>query len=451
MTDLDTMLRDALRAATSDLGETTPDGLATILRDRRRRPGPRRASPALVAAAVVLVAGLVAASVWWRDGGDRVDVIDDRPASEPGFGRFGPGWHRLDTGPVPPMSSVSVVWAAERLVVSGTVVEQSGTGSAHVYGFDPTERTWQRLPDPPMDSAKVVDADGVLVAVGVADYASYGRGGNMVWATLAAGAGEWAAHGEVPVAPELTAVGALGPMAVNGTPHLIWTGQRVIDVSHLAALDPSTGATSTLPVAGDVAAYSQLLTGAPVWTGDEVLLSAWTSSPGLAWSADGARVRDVPGLPTTLAGGSPVRESSAFRIGERVLLVALSPEGAADAPTAWYDRSTNGWSDGPTIDRPLHDRCGVEMAAVGGTLAVQPCDDRVPPDGRTGPVYPPPVVLDDGRWVDVGRPPLSPGCCLGLWFSTPSAVVMWSTDTDTLNDPDAPYVAAAVWVPDRSG
>lgn len=450
MTDLDTILRDGLSAATADLGDVEPDELARRLATRRR-PRPRRA-PMLAAAAIVVAVGLVAATLWWRDRGDRIEVVDDRPASEPGFAGFGPGWHRLDTGPVPPMSSVSVAWAADRLVVSGTVLEPDGSGSARVYGFDPVVRTWNRLPDPPMDSATIVDADGVLVAVGVPDYRTFGRGVDMRWATLVPGAGAWDLRGDVPVAPELVVTGGTGPTTVNGSPYLLWTGERVVDLTHLAALDPVTGEAASIPLSvGDPVGYMHLLSAAPAWTGEEVLLSAWARGPGLAWSADGSRVREVPGLPQSLAGGPVVRGSTAVRIGNRVLLVAHSADDAFDAPTAWYDPATDAWSHGPTLPVALRYRCGVEIAAAGKTVLVQPCDYASGTPDAGGMIFGPPQALRGDEWVEVERPPTTPGCCLGLWFSTPTAVVMWSTDTDTANDPDAPYVEAAVWVPDRDG
>lgn len=446
-TDLDVILRDALAAATEGLGEVEADELARRLVGRRPRR-PRRA-PMVAAAAILVVAGLVAGSVWWRGRGDRVEVVDDRPATEPGFAGFGPGWHRLDTGPVPPMSSVSVAWAADRLVVSGTVMEPDGSGSARVYGFDPVVRTWNRLPDPPMDSATIVDADGVLVAVGVPDYTTFGRGVAMRWATLVPGADAWDLRGDVPLSPALAATGATGPTAINGSPHLLWTGERVIDVSHLAALDVHTGATSTLPIEGDPLRFTQLLYGAPVWTGDEILLASWAIGPGLAWSADGSRVREVPGLTRERVDNGFVRQSASYEVDGRVLMVAMSPDSGV-APTAWYDAATDAWSAGPTIPVALRDRCGVEMAAAGDVVVVQPCDygDGVPQED--GPVFGPPLALRGDEWVEVERPPTTSGCCLGLWFSTPTAVVMWSTDTDTLNNPDAPYVDAAVWVPNPS-
>src|SRR5690606_1002051 len=48
---------------------------------------------------------------------------------------------------------------------------------------------------------------------------------------------------------------------------------------------------------------------------------------------------------------------------------------------------------------------------------------------------------------EIGSPPFADLCCMGTWLGTDDALITWSTDTDTLNNPRAPYVEAAVWIP----
>ncbi|MCB0952919.1 MAG: hypothetical protein KDB13_09430, partial [Microthrixaceae bacterium] len=58
--------------------------------------------------------------------------------------------------------------------------------------------------------------------------------------------------------------------------NLLWTGNRVVDMTHGAVLDPSTGSSEPLEMPDDLVKYTHLLSSNAVWTGREVVLAAYS-------------------------------------------------------------------------------------------------------------------------------------------------------------------------------
>lgn len=417
--------------------DAAPRGDLPQLGPPRRERGSHRIRYLSVAAAFLLA--VVGLGVWTLvgDTGDGdIDAVDDVPEEPGGFEAWGPGWHPIDPGPVPAMHGAQLMWSSDRLVVAGSAPSGSDGSVARVFAFDPATRDWSELPRPPVGASRFVVAGERLVAVGSDE--EWPAEPVREWATLAQGAGDWVVHGPVPESPVLAQAGAIGVGV--GRDRLVWTGERVIDVGLGAVLDPATGTATELPVPSDVIAYTHLLAATPVWTGDQVVLTAWSDRPGLAWNALGADRTDVPGPVTE---GWPRSTSSAAPTvaigGEVVLASDGTDEGSNPSSTGYiatFDPATGEWTRLPDIPGPSNTTCPYRLTAVGDSPVVQPCSDGTDEALR----------LVGDTWNSIGAPPIS-GCCITSWLGTDDALVTWSTDADTLNDPRAPYVDAAVWVP----
>jgi hypothetical protein len=383
--------------------------------------------------AAALVAVVVGLSVWTISDDDRggIDAVDDAPSEPSGFAGWEPGWHTIDPGPVPAMNGAQMTWMGERLIVSGRHFPSDGETVAQIFSYEPATREWTELPRPPRTTNRIVAAGDTLVVVGFDD--GFPTASVREWATLAPGADEWTSHGPVPESPVLAQAGVTGVGA--GREQLVWTGARVIDVGLGVVLDPATGEAAELPMPEDIYAYSQLLSGTPVWTGEQVVLSSWSTGPGLAWDATGIGWQDVPG---PVVDGWPPSSGSAAPaapLGSDVMLVSESTKTTGFA--ASLNTSTGEWTRLSDIPGGSFTTCPYRLTAVGDTPIVQPCDNG----------YGAPLRLVGDTWSEIGSPPFTEGCCMGTWLGTDQALIMWSTDVDTLNNPRAPYVEAAVWIP----
>jgi hypothetical protein len=111
--------------------------------------------------------------------------------------------------------------------------------------------------------------------------------------------------------------------------------------------------------------------------------------------------------------------------------------GTDDGRALAFDGRTDTWSRLPDVPRMNSwEGCPSNLATVAGTVVLQPCAGG------------PPVRLDGDRWVDLPAPPFETGCCLTRWIDADGALLVWDTDDDTGNNPDAPYVRAATWTPE---
>lgn len=494
---IDATIRDGLQRATFGLGDTTAGHLAAALAQRRAQSQQRhrrRARYGAFAAVAALVAAVVGAGVWITHDDATVDVVANEPTTTPlpanPFGGYEPGWHEIDPGPVEAMNGALLAWTGSEIVVAGDVGwvdDPQGPGGAggtadpsadtgpqtRAYAYDPASREWRQLPDPPVANPTVVATDHTLVAVGLSMESAGGFGDDWVWATLEAspdgsgerqaggaadGAGDgggdgdgqatahWTPRGSIEMAPELSAAGASGPTQPNGRPTLLWTGERVIDVTHGTVLDPASGKSTPLAMPSSVVNYTHLVSSNAVWTGEEVVLVAWNGGDGLAWDATGESFRTVAGLPEA-KGSNPhlAIESTAVGGDGRAALMEWTTGASPPGRTAVLDVATGTWSRPP--DRPTSpDRfyCPMSAAFVGGELVVEDCTGTDTDPG-------PPVRLEGDSWVSLGGPPWTEGCCMGTWLGTDDALVTWATDNDTTNNPEAPYVRGAIWIPGGEG
>jgi hypothetical protein len=410
-------------------GDPAPGSDIPAQTPQRRPSGTRRVRYLSIAAALVAV--VVGLSVWTISDDDRggIDAVDDAPSEPSGFAGWEPGWHTIDPGPVPAMNGAQMTWTGERLIVSGH----------RIFSYDPVTREWTELPRPPRETNRIVAAGDTLVVVGFDD--GFPAASVQEWATLAPGADEWTSHGPVPESPALAQAGVTGVGA--GREQLVWTGARVIDVGLGAVLDPATGDATELPMPEDIYAYSQLLSATPVWTGEQVVLSSWSDRPGLAWDALGTDWQDVPGPVADDWPRSSGSASPAALLGSDVIVVSDGTEDGSVPSQIGYsaslDPGTQEWTRLSDIPGPSNTTCPYRLTAVGDTPIVQPCDNG----------YGTPLRLVGDTWSEIGSPPFADGCCMGTWLGTDQALIMWSTDVDTLNNPRAPYVEAAVWIPPR--
>lgn len=390
----------------------------------RRVTHRRRRRRSLVLGAAAAVVAVLAAGVWVSNGGDTAEVVTSPtppPVQDVGFAALGPGWHRLDTGPVP--VGARPVWTdAGLLALGGTPL------SAHLY--DPATEVWRAVAVPPFDGAVAAAGDRVVVV------AEDGSRRSAIWDPGGGSGGEWTDLGVVPVAPQLAATGSQGARSDTGGTALVWTGQRVLDLSQGAVLDPDTAAAGggwePLALPDDVVAYTGLVSSNPVFDGTEVVLVG-SLGPGLAWDATGTTYRVLPAAPddTGIRSAGPASRDPAtvaVRDGDRVVLIA------SNASTAAVDARTGTWTRlaGAPDVRAARD-CVTATATVNRRAAVQPCDDG------------PPAILMGGRWEpDPAGPSPVPNA---RWTTTGRSVIAWHTDTDTLNNPDAPYLDAWIWNP----
>lgn len=397
-----------------------------------RAPGGHRLSTrrirhlSLAAALVAAVLGLGLWTVRDTDGGG-IDAVDDLPSDPKGFESWGPGWHTLEPGSVPAMNGAQLAWTGDRLIVAGSITPRLELPVTRVVSYDPATRDWTELPRPPRATNRIVAAGDRLVVVGYDGGADAPR----EWATLEPGADGWTSHGRVPEAPILAPAGQRGS---DSRSQLLWTGERVIDLELGAVLDPSTGTAGELPMPVEMTADPALLAATPVWTGERVVLSIWGPGPGWTWDALGSDPLQVAGpvsegWPTGMGSASPAVAID----GE----VVVASDGTGDTGyAASLDPTTGGWTRLPDIPNPSDGRCLYGLTAVGDTPVFRPCAD----DLGT------PLRLTHGAWDEIEPPPFPRRCCMDSWLGTEDALIVWSTDVN-LDDPRAPYLDAAVWIP----
>jgi hypothetical protein len=448
MTRLDDVVRTGLTQAAETVSVRSTDQLAHQLAERRSRAQRRtRVARTVIGAAAVFVALAAIAVVLNRsdEDPDRVDTVV-LPVDDRGFASYPPGWHEFDVGPASKARSSSLAWTGRELAVA-TVPD--GATRPRVFAYSPTDRSWRSLGEVPIQGDVTIAWAGErLVAIG----RSFPTATAAVWDS---GDARWRELGHPPipeamVSPRTEGCGPTAPCASWGGPRtvtsnlqLVWTGQRLLDLTHGAALDPESGRWMTLAVPEDLTPYLHL-TGAttPVWDGTEVLLTGWTSAPGLAWTPTGSAYREIPGIPAEVFvnevydGSEVVHDSVATSHHGRLLLVS----GAGDGTAATFDGRTDTWrrEATPAGLRPAG-MCPSLAATVAARAVVMPCEGDAP------------AVLGDGGWAPTGPPPFSVECCGVEWIDAGGALVVFMSVGDIDGRlAQAPDARVAVWVPPDS-
>ena len=243
MIDLDQQIRDGLVDASADIGASRPADLASRLvaiRTRRRRTTRRRALA--LAAAVVLIAGITAAVAESRHG-DQAQVITG-PGEPKGFADLGPGWHVLDTGPVPGDEP-------RRAGLDRSRAPRGRRGS-HVRVRPEHRCVAMSSPPPPFELDGVVWIGDALVATGQSSTERRHQPASSVVGSDRATSGTTSGRSRSPPAWSPPAAAARPPNDYGDS--LVWTGQRVIDSTHGAVLDPGSWRWSDLAMPDNVIA-----------------------------------------------------------------------------------------------------------------------------------------------------------------------------------------------------
>ncbi len=142
-----------------------------------------------------------------------------------------------------------------------------------------------------------------------------------------------------------------------------------------------------------------------------------------------------------------IPDATATRLGSGVLvqvnLLATtiddpSGTGGGTPAAAVLDPSTGTWTaHEPTDSVAGESWCAPRSATVGldTVVAGSRCEG--------GPLS----ALVDGSWTPIPLTDDTRPCCAGTWTVAGGALVVWESDTDTGNNPEAPYVRARVWIP----
>lgn len=330
------------------------------------------------------------------------------------FDHLPPGWHEIDTGPVPARSAPTAWTGTELLVVAGR----------QLFGFEPVNGQWREFPSLPFDEdavVAVVSMDGPLLAV--ADEV----GGAVQSALLSPGATEWQTIGAVPTGYPAEIGIETGPRATNYGTSVVWTGERAIDSTHGSIFDPATLKWSPMPFPDDLVAFTHLLYSNPVWDGNALVMGYPYTLPGLAYASDGSEFEEFSGIDPTLVERSSVGPGLSVPLGDDVFFVR--DRGMA----ATYSSRTDAWTVLPPVPGVGDlNSCPSHAASLGESVVVAPCYGE------------PPVYLSDGQWADVDEYLAGP-CCNGQWLGIDGALVVWDSAEVAAEDPTAPR--ARVWVP----
>lgn len=428
MNRLDDLIRSGLTQAAATISEPSADRLAGQLTARRNRSRRRtQVARAVLATAAAFVALAATFGVLTRldDGSDRVDTVLP-PADGRGFAAYAPGWHEFDMGVASMAMFPSLAWTGRELVVADVI---SGTTRSRVMAYSPTTRTWRDLGVVPVDGGVTVAwAGDHLVVIGD----SFPAAPAAIWDDEDE---RWEVMDPPPISkPMASTLGGLRP--VNSDIALVWTGQRLLDLTHGAALDPRSRRWTTMAMPEAVADQRHLFGFTPVWDGREVVLASWATEPGLAWNSTGSAYREIPGLPADIADPGLVLSSVATRHDGRVLLVSGTDHGSV----ASFDGRTSTWQREPSMTGMRSEEgCPSLAATVAGRAVVMPCTNDTP------------VVLGDAGWEPIGPHPFPTPCCGGVWIDAGSALVaVWSTGGSNGKTWEEPKIRAAVWVPPGS-
>ncbi|MGY6502435.1 MAG: hypothetical protein ACXIVQ_16235 [Acidimicrobiales bacterium] len=437
MPDLSSDLRDYFDALVGADDERAPIPLTVPAEPRRSRRAAWLAA-CVAAAAVIAIIGVVVDRD--RDPHDGVTTADESsaPSVAHPFDEFEPGWHPLDTGPVPPMDSASLAWTGTELVVVGHEPE----GSYRAFAYTPATAAWRELP--PLPSAQwprsgapgvAWTGDELLVVEGSSPSA-----GAALWDPVT---DTWEEIDRPLLAAPLRAVGR-GGMRVDGPwggpPALVWTGEAVLDLTNGAVWSSDSRTWSELALPDDLLPYAGLSNSTPALVDGEVLGVPWSTSPGLAWNATGTAFRHLPGVPPDIAEEGAVTDALATSLDGRVYVIS----GTEDGRTASLDPRAGTWRREPNHPGSSSEGCPIRVVAVADWVVARTCWEH------------PSTALDTLRgvsWESID--PTGDACCdwhNAAWTDAGGVLISWSTSTDFSNDLDAPNVRAGIWIPpERNG
>ena len=423
MPDLATDLRGYLDAMVDSIDESTAPTID--LAPDQPESSHRRRGFVLVGAAAVLVA-IAGWALSLDDSNKQVSTVDDpsptsaeqdsSPRIVP-WDALGPGWHEIDTGPVPAVDFPNLAWSGEELFLA--------VSAQLVYSYDPGADQWTELPRLPDDMTS--DRPPGLVATDVGVLAVEDSNASVGTALLAPGADRWTDLGQLDVADNVAAVGT-GMRARGswgGGPALVWTGDAAFDLYHGVVWDPDDRSWSPLPGPANLIRYAGLINTNPVWDGNEVVAASWATSQGLAWNSTGTEYRELPGMPAPLADPEYGADALATVVDGRVLLVS----GADNVPTAWLDAASGVWEAGPSVrEGNTGEGCPAQAASTAAGPVAQACQLEQP------------YVLGSEGWT-----PLDGALTSGtVWLEVDGSLLVWSVET--AND-GTMTPRAFLWVP----
>jgi hypothetical protein len=319
------------------------------------------------------------------------------------------GWHNIDTGPVPPSPTSSVTWTGSELVVAT---------STRLFAWNAQTGQWRELGGPPFVGRIVAIAamgDSVMV---VGEWE-----GERLSASVRLPTGAWTDHGQAP--------GTARALSPNRMPSMLWTGQRLLVATWGAQFDPATGIWSELERPAQFNSIFAATYTNPVWTGDQLVVHSPNPEAGFGYNADGSPSGELSIIgPDLVAPTGLIDDTLGVRMGDEALY--LNGAGV----TAAYSPTTDSWrllESVPAFERS--EGCPTYLVGLDDTAAAWPCWSS------EGPVY-----LTDEGWEPIeGGPEIR--CCIDQWTQVNGALLIWSSSTDTTNDPNAPHVNAKLWVP----
>lgn len=458
MNRLDQLLHDGLRDATEPVGTIDADELSRRLQARRSAPGDRgdaarRRRPGwLVAAALLVVAGTTATIVL-VDRRDTEEVVVQEPTTTtttattvpapltpeelapvppilPEAAPLGPidqwrpGWYRVDTTSLPTLDGRSVWFGGEPYVTAAGTGED--VASTRVFRRDRDTGEWVELAQLDLMLGVLVAAGDHLVAVGEEGYAAPPI--PRAWAVLDTDGRSWRPMGRVRPDPTRASASYLAP-------RLVWTGERVLDTTGAAVLDPATGTATPLEVPDEERLVVTF--GTALWTGERAVLATWGPEPGYSWDARGRFLGEVPAaaidvLPAAPELSQPVQVAVAT-VGEAVLAVA-APTWSPYAVGRQLPTGSDQWRDAPAPPMApfegqvnLFVQCGTWLGAARGTALALTCNAA----GHRA------AAFVDGRWTAIAVPEALSTAPVSSVESSEHAVTVGTTGS------------LLVWVPPR--
>lgn len=400
-------------------------------RTQRRRAFMRRGA----AAALVVVVGVGAAALTGGDdpadvdtsdtpttttaGPPTTDTVSPPSTASVGFDALTPGWHEVDTGPVP-AGSADVEWSGERLYVA--VADR-------LFVHDPSAASWDELPS--LSASGPIETDIIVLpdvgAEGTVLALMYRFEQPLESARLDLETNVWTDLGEVPNGYDGAEIpGLSGPRDPNSGRALVWTGERVIDFTSGAVFDPATDRWETLALPDDILAFTHLLYTNPVVVDDEPILAHPHRLEGLRWDSTGSTFEAFDGIHEILVDDVPVDDAVAAPVDDQVLFVSGALSSTLDPATGIWELA-----DSPPGIR-AETGCPARAAAVGDSMVAWPCGDEDV------------VRFVDGEWITVPAPDGLLDNWRGSWSGAGDALVVWHPNADLLDGPPS----MRVWVPD---
>jgi hypothetical protein len=353
----------------------------------------------------------------------------------------------------------SIVWTGTEMVVTGvpsdaTPVDFESAGSVppqlleesyQAFAYRPDTGAWRQLPPVPIRRGNGLTAawtGSEVVMVTAFGPSADGPLRTKVAAAWNPTSDTWRDLGSPASAQPVNQPVEQPVRSPSGGPAVFWTGQRLLDTTHMAAWDPAGNQWTPMSFPPDLQSrFMHLSNARGTWDGHELVAVAWSTGPGLAWNATGTEYRELTGLPTAVAeqgpadmvaGSSPV--IAATLLDDRILVVPVNGGAAAS-----LDARTGQWRSEPAPAlSPLGRTGSPRLRTIGGEAMFQPAGDNLP------------VVLRNGHWEPIPPEPAATGdcACLHTWVAAGDLLVSWiSGGYDNETERYEPALAASVWDP----